>query len=54
MMEDFLTKRINWLDGKAKAMIIAPSRKHAVCYKLAVDKYLIKKGYNIKTIAAFT
>lgn len=54
MLEDFLTKRINWLDGKAKAMIITPSRKHAVCYKLAVDKYLIKKGYNIKTLAAFT
>lgn len=54
VMEDFLSKRKNWLGGKAKAMIITPSRKHAVCYKLAVDKYLREKGYGFKSVAAFT
>lgn len=54
MMDDFLFQRTNWLNGKAKAMIITPSRKHAVCYKLAVDKYIDKKGCGFKAIAAFS
>lgn len=54
MLEDFITNRFNWLGGKAKAMVITPSRKHAVCYKLAVDKYIAKKGYDFKSIVAFT
>jgi len=54
ILDDFIERRINWLGGKAKAMIITPSRKHAVCYKLAVDKYLAKKGCNFKACVAFT
>ena len=54
MMDDFIERRINWLGSKAKAMIITPSRKHAVCYKIAVDKYLAKKGCNFRACAAFS
>lgn len=54
MMADFISKRIGWLGGKAKAMLITPSRKHAVCYKLAIDKYIEKKGLAFKAVAAFT
>ncbi len=54
ILDDFIERRINWLGGKAKAMIITPSRKHAVCYKLAVDKYLAKKGADFKACVAFT
>jgi type I restriction enzyme R subunit len=54
IMEDFISKRISWLGGKAKAMLITPSRKHAVCYKLAIDKYIEKHGYAFKAVVAFT
>ena len=54
MMDDFVGKRIAWLGGKAKAMIITPSRKHAVCYKLAVDEYLKKHGCPFRSCVAFT
>lgn len=54
MMDDFVGKRITWLGGKAKAMIITPSRKHAVCYKLAVDEYLRKHGCAFRSCVAFT
>lgn len=54
MMDDFTNLRSTWLMGKAKAMIITPSRKHAVLYKLAVDKYLKKHGCNFRSCAAFT
>lgn len=54
ILEDFIGKRLNWLNGKAKAMIITPSRKHAVCYKLAVDKYIEQKSCAFKSVVAFT
>ena len=54
MMKDFAERRQTWLDGKAKAMIITPSRKHAVCYKLAVDEYLKKNGCAFRSCVAFT
>ena len=54
MMNDFVNNRLSWLDGKAKAMIIAPSRKHAVLYKLAVDSYIKKHGCHFKSCVAFT
>ena len=53
-MDDFVEKRLSWLDGKAKAMIVTPSRKHAVLYKLAVDEYLKKHGCNFRACVAFT
>ena len=54
MLDDFIDRRQGWLGGKAKAMIITPSRKHAVCYKLAVDAYLRKRGCGFRSCVAFT
>ena len=54
MLHDFIEKRQKWLEGRAKAMIITPSRKHAVCYKLAVDEYLKKHGCGFRSCVAFT
>ena len=54
MMDDFIDLRSTWLMGKAKAMIITPSRKQAVLYKLAVDKYIKKRGCSFRSCAAFT
>jgi type I restriction enzyme R subunit len=42
------------LDGKAKAMIVVSSRKEAVRWKLALDKYIAEKGYQISALAAFS
>ena len=54
MMDDFIEYRQSWLGGKAKAIIITPSRKHAVCYKLAIDEYLKKRGCSFGACVAFT
>lgn len=54
MLDDFINRRSGWLDGKAKAMIVTPSRKHAVCYKLAIDEYLKKRGCSFRSCVAFT
>ena len=54
MLHDFIERRSGWLNGKAKAMIITPSRKHAVCYKIAIDEYLKKHGCNFRACVAFT
>lgn len=54
IMNDFVNKRISWLSGKAKAMIVTPSRKHAVIYKLAVDEYIKKHACDFKACVAFT
>ncbi len=54
MMNDFIGRRLSWLAGRAKAMIITPSRKHAVCYKIAVDEYLKKHGCGFRSCVAFT
>lgn len=54
MVEDFINNRSMWIEGKSKAMIVTASRLHAVKYKLAIDKYLKEKGYNIKSLVAFS
>lgn len=54
MLQDFVKSRYGWLAGKAKAMVITPSRKHAVLYKLAVDKYIKEHGYGFRSCVAFT
>lgn len=46
---------IQWrLDGKAKAMVVCGSRKEAVRYKMAFDKYAEDNGYSIKALVAFS
>jgi len=41
--------------GKAKAMVVTDSRKAAVRYKLAMDKYIKERGYSgMKALVAFS
>jgi type I restriction enzyme R subunit len=54
MLSDFLARRQNWLGGTAKAMILTASRKHAVCYKLAVERFLEGRGCDFKAVVGFT
>ncbi|MBU3135581.1 DEAD/DEAH box helicase family protein [Clostridium gasigenes] len=54
IVDDFIENRSMWIDGKAKAMVVTASRLHAVRYKLAIDKYIKEKGYNIKALVAFS
>ncbi len=43
------------LDDKAKAMVVTSSRKEAVRYKLAFDKYIAEQGYKkIHALVAFS
>ena len=52
--EHFAAKVQGEIGGKAKAMIVTRSRLHAVRYKLAVDKYLLERGYPFKALVAFS
>jgi type I restriction enzyme R subunit len=54
MVEHFATQAQNEIGGKAKAMIVTPSRLHAVRYKLAVDKHLAERGLSFKALVAFS
>lgn len=42
------------IGGKAKAMVVTKSRLHAVRYKLELDRQIVERGSNIKTLVAFT
>ena len=42
------------LDGRAKAMVVVGSRKEAVRWKLAIEKYIAEKGYKLRTLVAFS
>ncbi len=42
------------LNGRAKAMVVLGSRKEAVRWQLAVNKYIKEKGYKIGTLVAFS
>jgi type I restriction enzyme, R subunit len=50
------TAHVAWrLHGQAKAMVVTSSRKEAVRYKLAIDKYIKLHGYkNLSTLVAFS
>lgn len=50
IIEHFREHIAHLLDGKAKAMVVTGSRKEAVRYKQAFDKYI--KEHNYKSIAA--
>jgi type I restriction enzyme, R subunit len=53
-VEHFAAKVQSEIEGKAKAMIVTRSRLHAVRYKLAIDKYLMERGYPFKALVAFS
>ncbi|ABB57095.1 type I restriction endonuclease subunit R [Synechococcus elongatus] len=42
------------LNGKAKAMVVVGSRKEAVRWKLAIDRYIAAKQYRLGTLVAFS
>ena len=54
MVDHFVGKAQNEIDGRAKAMIVTRSRLHAVRYKLAVDAYLAELGCPFKALVAFS
>ncbi|MGE0621117.1 MAG: type I restriction endonuclease subunit R [Pseudomonadales bacterium] len=42
------------LEGKAKAMVVTASRLEAVRWQLAMAKYIKEKGYEIRSLVAFS
>jgi type I restriction enzyme R subunit len=55
IIEHFNENVIHLLDGKAKAMVVTGSRKEAVRYKVAFDKYIKDAGYQgIQAMVAFS
>lgn len=55
IIEHFRTHIAHLLDGQAKAMVVTGSRKEAVRYKLAFDKYIQENSYpGITAMVAFS
>ena len=55
IVEHFREHVATKIGGKAKAMVVTDSRKAAVRYKLAMDKYLKERGYTgMKALVAFS
>lgn len=54
IVEHFKHVTMPKIGGKAKAMVVTSSRKHAVRYYFAFKNYLAEKGYNIKPLVAFS
>ncbi len=55
MIEHFRQITLKKIGGKAKAMVVTSSRKHALRYYLEFKDYIKEKGYdNIKPLVAFS
>ncbi len=55
VIEHFRANIAHLLSGRAKAMVVTGSRKEAVRYKLAMDKYIREQGYaDVGTLVAFS
>jgi type I restriction enzyme R subunit len=55
IVEHFREKVADKIGGKAKAMVVTDSRKAAVRYKVALDKYIKDRGYtDLKALVAFS
>ncbi|UZJ24516.1 DEAD/DEAH box helicase family protein [Rhodococcus antarcticus] len=54
IVEHFRSNVEDLLEGHAKAMVVTDSRKAAVRYKIAIDKYIADHGYAMKTLVAFS
>ncbi|OBG12520.1 restriction endonuclease subunit R [Mycolicibacterium celeriflavum] len=54
IVEHFHENVAHMLDGHAKAMVVTDSRKAAVRYKLAIDKFIAEKDYGYGTLVAFS
>ncbi len=54
VVEHFRENVAPLLNGRAKAMVVVASRKEAVCWQLAIDKYIKAQGYKFATLVAFS
>jgi type I restriction enzyme R subunit len=54
MVEHFQAVTRHKIGGQAKAMVVTGSRLEAVRYKQAFDKYIRARGYQIRTLVAFS
>ncbi|WP_131104483.1 type I restriction endonuclease subunit R [Ornithinimicrobium sufpigmenti] len=55
IVEHYRANIAHLLEGKAKAMVVTDSRKAAVRYKVAMDAYIAKMGYQgLATLVAFS
>lgn len=54
MVEHFHAATYHKVGGRAKAMVVTGSRLEAVRYKQSFDKYIKGKGYEIKSLVAFS
>lgn len=55
MVEKIREVTLRKMEGRAKAMVVSPSRAHAVRYYLAMKDYCAKKGYtDVKPMVAFS
>lgn len=54
MVEHFHAVTRHKIGGRAKAMVVTGSRLEAVRYKQSFDKYILGKGYPIKSLVAFS
>ena len=54
MVEHFQSVTRSKIGGQAKAMVVTSSRLAAVRYKEAFDAYIRQRGYDIKTLVAFS
>ncbi len=55
IVEHFRANAEHLLGGNAKAMVVTDSRKAAVRYKIAIDRYLARQGYSeLGTLVAFS
>ncbi|WP_313953013.1 type I restriction endonuclease subunit R [Accumulibacter sp.] len=54
MVEHFHAVTRHKIGGRAKAMVVTGSRLEAVRYKQSFDRYIQQKGYEIKSLVAFS
>jgi len=54
MVEHFYAVTRHKIGSRAKAMLVTGSRMEAVRYKQSFDRYIKEKGYQIKTLVAFS
>lgn len=54
IVEHYRENVANLLDGHAKAMVVTSSRAAALKYKMAIDAYIDKLGYQLGTLVAFS
>ena len=54
VVEHYRSTVMPLLDGRAKAMVVVESRKEAVRWQLAMQKYIAGKGYELGTLVAFS